>query len=289
MRGRLWFCRLDGPTIMYEEYWQLETKPFENTGDMRFRYPAASQQAALHKMRYAIESRRGAALLAGPPGIGKSMLMETLREQMDSAIGPFVQVVFPLMSSRDLLVYLAEQIGAPQADPPLNTVEESLRRLQFFLEENNRNGQHSVLVVEEAHLLEDGGLLETLRLLLNLKAGGSVAFTLLLLGQPSLLSSMQRYAALDDRIDIKMLLKPFTAEETAQYLEHRLTAAGSTRSIFIEESLPVVHQLSGGIPRRINRLCDLALVVGFAARLSTIDAAQLRAVSEELVTIAPAA
>jgi len=280
---------------MYEEYWQLATKPFEPTTAEPFRYTSSSQQAALHKLRYAIESRRGAAALAGPSGVGKTLLTTMLSEQIGLSeqqgdnVGKFVRVVFPLMSSRDFLVYLAEQLGAPPADPPQHTVEESLRRLEFAFQENARRNQHAVIVVDEAHLLEDSGLFETLRLLLNLQANGQAAFTLLLLGQTPLLSAMQRHATLDERLDMKMLLQPFTAEETVAYINHRLQAAGATREIFATDALQTAHQLSGGIPRQLNRLCDLALVVGFAAREHTIDAAQLHSVNEELVTISAAA
>jgi len=274
---------------MYEEYWQLETKPFEPTTDARFRYPSAAQQAAFHKLRYAIESRRGAALLAGPAGIGKTLLAASLSEQLDESVDKFVQVVFPLMSSRDLLIFLAEQLGTPPADPPQYTVEESLRRLQFAFEESGRRGQHTVIVVEEAHLLEDTGLLETLRLLLNLQTADQPAFTLLLSGQPALLSAIERNRSLEERLDIKILLKTFSAEETAGYIQHRMQAAGASRTIFADDTLQLAHQLSGGIPRRINRLCDLALVVGFASQQHTIGAAELQAVSDELVTISAVA
>ena len=274
---------------MYEEYWQLASKPFEPQPTESFRYTATSQQAALHKLRYAVESRRSAALLAGPSGIGKTLLIDILGQQLGDNVGRFIRVVFPLMSSRDFLVYLAEQLGAPPADPPHYSVEESLRRLEFAFQENARRGQHAVVVVDEAHLLEDSGLLETLRLLLNLQADGQAAFTLLLLGQTSLLPAMQRHATLDERLDMKMLLQPFTAEETAAYIDHRLQAAGATREIFAPDAVQVAHQLSGGIPRQLNRLCDLALVVGFAGRQHTIDADQLQSVNDELVTIAAAA
>ena len=274
---------------MYQEYWQLESKPFEPIGDSRYCFPCESHRGALHKLRYAVESRRGAALLAGPSGIGKTLLVRVLREELGDAVGKFVQVVFPLMSSRDFLAYLAEQIGAPPADSPERSVEESLRRLEFTLGEEAHNGRHAVLVVEEAHLLEDSGLLETLRLLLNLQAAGAPMFTLLLVGQPALLTAMQRNAPLDERLDIKTLLKPFSAEETSDYIVHRLNAAGATRAIFSPDAMDVVHQLTHGIPRRINRLCDLALMVGFAGRQHTIDAAQLESVNNELVTVAAAA
>jgi len=274
---------------MYQEYWQLEAKPFEPIGDSRFFFDCESQRGALHKLRYTIESRRGAALLAGASGIGKTLFVRALREQMGDAVGRFAQVVFPLMSSRDFLAYLAEEIGAPPADPPERTVEESLRRLEFALSEESRQGRHTVIVVEEAHLLEDSGLLETLRLLLNLQASGEPLFTLLLVGQLPLLAAMQRNSPLDERLDMKSVLKPLTVEETGDYILHRLNVAGATRAIFSPDALEVVHQLTHGIPRRINRLCDLALMVGFATQEHTIDAALLESVNDELVTVTAAA
>ncbi len=128
-------------------------------------------------------------------------------EELGDTVGKFVQVVFPLMSSRDFLAYLAAEIGAPPADSPERSVEESLRRLEFTLGEEAHNGRHAVIVVEEAHLLEDSGLLETLRLLLNLQAAGAPMFTLLLVGQPSLLTAMQRRLGSDFEAAVQLVLE----------------------------------------------------------------------------------
>jgi general secretion pathway protein A len=268
---------------MYLDYWQLDAKPFEPGYDARMYFKAAAQQAALHKLRYAIENGRAAGLVAGAAGVGKTLLIESLRQQLGERFQPFVRVVFPQMSDRDLLVYLAEHFGAPPADPPRHTIEESLRRLEYILGENVQTGRHAVVVVDEAHLLEDSGLLEPLRLLLNLGSVEQPSFTLLLVGQPTLLPMIQRCGPLDERLDIKVLLQPLTAEETAEYVSHRLSAAGASREIFSAEGLDAVHQLSAGLPRRINRLCDLALLVGFANGQHTIDAETLHAIHGELV------
>jgi len=274
---------------MYKEYWQLDTKPFEPTGDARFFFGSQSHQAAMHKLRYAIESRRQAVLLAGPAGVGKTLLSQSVGAQLDVSAQPFVHVVFPLMSSRDLLAFLAEQLGAPPVDTPQHTIEESLRRLDCVLCENTQAGRHAVIVVDEAQLLEDSGLFETLRLLLNLQQERRSTFSLLLVGQSALLASLARYQALDDRIDMKIMLRSFTAEETASYVQHRLQASGATREIFSADALEMVYHLCHGTPQRINRLCDLALLVGFASQQHTIDAQQLQNVHNELVTISAAA
>jgi type II secretory pathway predicted ATPase ExeA len=198
-------------------------------------------------------------------------------------------VVFPQMTDRDLLTYLAEQFGAPPADPPRYTVEESLRRLEYVFAENDRRGHHAVLVVDEAQLLEDSGLLEPLRLLLNLGSIDKPPFTLVLVGQPTVLPMVQRHGGLDERMDAKVVLPPLSSGETAEYVAHRLVLAGATREIFSAEALVAVHQLSGGAPRRINRLCDLALLVGFANGQHAIDVETLQRIHSELATVAAAA
>jgi len=272
---------------MYLDYWQLETKPFEPGSDRSTFYPCESHEGALHKLRYGVESRSGALLLAGPAGTGKTMLLDRLVQELDDSYQPLVHLVFPQMSSRDLLVYLAEQLGAPPADPPRHTIEESVRRLEFFLTQNSEQNRHALVVIDEAHLLEDCGALETLRLLLNFEQAGRPSLTLLLVGQMGLVSAVGRLPSLEERIGVKTLLRSLTAEESSAYVEHRMQAAGATREIFSPDALEAIHYLAHGIPRQINRLGDLALLVGFADRLPQLTAGQIESVSEELVAIVP--
>jgi general secretion pathway protein A len=276
---------------MYLDYWQLAAKPFEPTTDRARFFSCESHEGALSKLRYAVENRRGAALLAGPAGVGKTMLARFLQHELPDTYRPLVHLVFPQMSSRDLLVYLAEQLGAPLAgttewSPPRHTVEESVRRLESFLRQNAHEGRHAVAVIDEAHLLEDCGALETLRLLLNFEIDGRPMVTLLLVGQMNLVSAVGRLPSLEERISVKTLVRSFTADETIRYIQHRLQTAGATRDIFTPDALEAIHYLTHGTPRQINRLGDLALVVGYADRLPQLSAQQIEAVSEELVAIA---
>jgi general secretion pathway protein A len=270
---------------MYLNYWQLAAKPFEPIVDRAAFYANEATEGALLKLRYALESRRPAFALAGPPGVGKTLLVRLLLAELNDTFRPRAQLVFPQMSSRDLLAYLAEQLGAPPAEPALHTTEESVRRLEFLLAQNARQGRHAVVVVDEAHLLEDCGTLETLRLLLNFEHESRPALSLLLVGQMGLISAIGRLPSLEERLAAKALLRSLTVDETAGYVKKRLTAAGATREIFSDESIESLHYLSHGVPRQINRLGDLALVVGFADRLPRITAKEVEAVSEELVTI----
>jgi general secretion pathway protein A len=270
---------------MYLDYWHLASRPFEPCGDRASFYPCEAHVAALLKLRYAVENRRGAALVAGPAGAGKTMLVQLFRSELPDSIRPTAHLVFPQMSSRDLLVYLAEQLGAPPADPPRHTIDESVRRIEFLLAHNAKQGRHALVIVDEAHLLEDCGALETLRLLLNFEHDGKPTLTLMLVGQMGLVSALSRLPSLEERVAVKTLVRALTPDETAGYVQHRLKTSGATREIFTPGAIEALHYLSHGSPRQINRLGDLALLVGFADRLPAIGAEQIEAVCEELVTI----
>jgi general secretion pathway protein A len=144
-----------------------------------------------------------------------------------------------------------------------------------------------VVVVDEAHLIDDAESLEALRLLLNFSTAGGPGMTLLLVGQTGLLPILDRTPQLEERLAVKSLLRPFTEGETAGYVQHRLNVAGATRPIFAPEAMPALQALSCGVARRINRLCDLALLIGYAEERETLSAEHLEAVSEELVAVVP--
>ena len=281
---------------MYEAYWQLQKKPFECGADPASYYPSEGHQAALLKLRYAIESRSGGALLAGGPGSGKTLLVRMLAERLPQSFAPFVHLVFPQMSTGELLAYLATQLGAATAasDREVSTlarapssVDDSIQRIQRCLGDNAKDDRHAVLVVDEAHLLEGQRTFEALRLLMNFEVAARPALTVLLVGQTSLLPLVERLPQLDERLGVKCLLGAMSVEETMSYVQHRLALAGAARPIFSPSALEAIHRHARGLPRRINRLCDLALLIGFAEDRQSIGEAEIEAVSEELVTVAP--
>lgn len=272
---------------MYESYWQLTQKPFDNTADPRFYYPGESHQAALLKLRYAIENRRGGALLAGPAGCGKTLVVNILRQMLNESFSPWVHLVFPQMSTAELLSYMADEMDGSRHDAAGRGVQESVRQIEQFLAENTRRGRHAVVTIDEAHLVENTRTLEALRLLLNFESAGHAGMTLLLCGQTAMLPTLDRMPQLEERLAVKCLVRSFTARETTEYVEHRLKVAGAVRPIFEPDSLPALHELTHGIARRINRLCDLALLIGFAEERESLSAAHFESVCEELVTVAP--
>ncbi len=265
---------------MYTTYWKLDSRPFDNDHDPRFYYPGESHQVSLLKLRYALEHPRGAALLAGVSGVGKSLLVQTLLQDLPESYGPLVTVKFPQMSPPELLAFIAEELTGRSVEDA--TVDRSVHAIQRTLNKNEQDGRRVILIIDEAHLLRDTEAMETLRLLLNF----APSWMPLLVAQPSLLPALERMPELEERIGVQCLLRPLSLEESIGYISHRIIAAGArdVQAIFDHAALETMHDLSGGIPRRINRLGDLALLVGFAEEQRRVTADHVAAVAQELLT-----
>lgn len=284
---------------MYESYWQLNERPFEGNLDSAYFYPSESHQAAILKLRYAIENRRQGALLAGPSGLGKTLIVKMLEDSLPEQFGPFAHVTFPQMPIEQLLAYIALEMTGSEVslgfDDKLDTEEQfatpdmqtSVRRIEHFLDENTKNGRHAVAVIDEVHLLEDPRSLEVIRLLPNFGPNGQPALTMLLVGQTAFLPILDRTPQLEERLGVKCLLRSFGEQETAAYINHRLNVAGAKHAIFDNEALSAIHYLAHGNPRQINRLCDLALLIGYAEQQDKITASGVEAIAQELVAVAP--
>ncbi len=274
---------------MYQSYWNLQSGPFEEKMDTAFFYESHPHQAGSLKLQYLIENSKGAGLLVGGSGVGKSYLCHVLKSQLAEVNRPFVHLVFPQLSPIELISYLAVELGAEEANiepttPGKDRIIRALHRQLLLLCEQ---GFKPVIAIDEAHLIVDQRIFETLHQLLNFQQTSEIDFTLLLVGDQLLLSHMQRSAQLDDRIAVRCLLKPFSIEDTRGYVEHRLEVAGRNEPIFEDDAFQTLFELTQGNPRKINRLCDLALLVGYADELPLISSDVLEAVAEELVTSIP--
>lgn len=273
---------------MYQNYWQLQSSPFNNDSDTRFYFASDTHQSGLLKLRYLVENRREAGLLVGGTGLGKTYLLAALAEQLAETHGPFVRVVFPQLSAPELLAYVAVELGADpsQVGGSAGGLDRTIREFQRLLTASAEKGRHPVLTIDEAHLIDDPAVFHALRLLLNFHQQRP-DFTLILAGQRELLTHVRRYAEFEERLAVKCLLRPFNLEETVGYISSRLAAAGARRPIFEPVAITTIFEVSGGIPRRINRICDLALLVGFAEESASISADQVEAVAAELTAAVP--
>lgn len=271
---------------MYEEHWNLKAEPFDQRIESPFYYPSESHQAALLKLAYAIETRRPAVVLCGESGTGKTLLVENCISQMPDAIEPVVRVPYPAMPTDQLVRFIARQLEPEIQPDPHALFSHSIEILDHFLRRNISNGKHALLVVDEAHMLDAYGSLHPLRMLLNLAANQSrseSAWTLCLVGGVPLVGHVANYIDLEDRVAVRCFLERFALDETEAYMLHRLRAAGhSGPPIFTVRAIEAVQDASQGILRRINRICDMSLMIGYARDLKQIDAPVVQLAQQEL-------
>lgn len=267
---------------MYESHWGLRRAPFENIADPSFFYPAATHHGALLKLRYAVEHAKGLALLASDHGAGKTYLTCVLEHDLDAERYLVRRLLYPHLGSDEVLSYFARAIGAgveqdgagARRDAVLHAFESRLRQLAA-------DGRHVVLMVDDAHLLEAPHL-QALQSLLNFHEHPGINLTLILVGQPELLPRVRRVGGLEARAGVRTTLKPLSHEECGEYIRHRLEVAGCADPPLADSTVATVHDLSQGVPRRINQLCDLALLIGFADERTSISAVEVQAAAEEL-------
>ena len=264
---------------MYADYWKLACLPFENTPDPRFLYLSSQHQEGLARLQYVVEARKGAGVLTGVFGCGKTLMARALLGRLPTGRYRIAYLANPLMSEVELLHGIAHRLNVANlpdrrsdvlVDVLLDTIGQALR-------ENARDGKETLVIIDEAHVIRDDRVMEELRLLLNFQDEDRFLFTLILMGQPELKDMIDRSKPLAQRIYVSYHLVALTDVETAAYVRHRLTVAGAQiPDLFTERALQLLHEFSGGIPRRINQLADLALLTGMGQSLSQVDEGLIR-------------
>lgn len=265
---------------MYEAHFGLNRRPFVETADPAVSVGLPSREAVSRRVRYGLEHGQGAALIFGPHGSGKTQLARVLAQEIRA---PSAHLTFPAMPAPELLGYLADELDADpepgaKADPATPTAS-ALRRLRRRLSSGALRGERPLLVVDEAHLIDDPASFEALRALLNFATLGPPDLMLLLVGGPELLLRLP--PGLADRLTARCLLGPLTESESASYIHGRLAFAGASEPLFSSEAVATLHHAAGGLPRRLNRLADLALLIAYAEDLSRPDLRSARTAVRE--------
>jgi len=253
---------------MYTKYWRLREKPFENSPDPKFLFHSKQHDEALMRLLYTIQSRKGAAMLTGDYGCGKTLLMHTIMTELSGGQFEIAFLTNPRMRANEMIHEILYQLEIDVSnDSRLNM----LHTFNDFLFETARKKKHTIIILDEAQVITDLEVFEELRLMLNFQLNDRYLLTLFLVGQPELSESVKKLPQLNQRISVRYHLKRFTYEETISYMNHRLKIAGHQNSIFTEDAYKEIYQYSQGTPRIINDLCDLSLVIGFGKQVPVID------------------
>ena len=260
---------------MYLKYFRFESKPFAMSPDPAFLYASQQHAAALTMLEYAMESQASFCLLTGEIGSGKTILIRRLIRMLGD------QVTVGLVSNthgrfRSIHPWALSALNIAPREPTDIARYEALN--EFFIAEYGR-GRRTLLIFDEAQNLSIRTL-EELRLLSNVNSESDVVLQTILVGQPELRLKMARpeLRQFAQRIAVDFHLNALTLAEVEAYIQHRLSVAGSSDEIFQHRAVELIHEHSGGIPRLVNQLCDLALVYAFAEQHRFVTAGMMESV-----------
>jgi general secretion pathway protein A len=266
---------------MYEAFYGFGEPPFNLTPDPKFLFMTPDQREALAYLSYGIRRRKGILVLTGEVGVGKTLIVRALLNQLDDSVRSAMVMNVKLTFVQLLRLALLDFGLQPTRRGKLDM----LLALQEFLLDLRARGRNGVIVVDEAQNLSPASL-EEFRLLSNLETSTEKLVQIILVGQPELKSLLNshRLRQLRQRVPGMCELHPLAPQGVGEYIEHRLRVASEGRAgrIFDEEAVRAVVDYSKGIPRVINSVCDRALLIGYVYDQRTINARTVGEAIEEL-------
>ena len=252
---------------MYMRFFGLKQEPFSLAPDPRYLYMSKRHREALAHLLYGVGGGGGFVLLSGEIGAGKTTVCRCFLEQIPKRCN--VAYIFnPKLTVFELLKTVCEEFHIPveHQGPGVPTIKDYLDPLNEFLLKTHAVGQNNLLIIDEAQNLS-ADVLEQLRLLTNLETSERKLLQIILIGQPELRTMLARpeLEQLAQRVIARFHLKALSSKETEHYIRHRLSVAGMTRAIpFDRKALQRIHDIARGVPRRINLLCDRAMLGAYA-------------------------
>lgn len=256
---------------MYADYFGLKENPFSLSPDARYLFRSEQHRDALNCLIYGIKEKKGFVLISGGIGLGKTTICRSLLASLDDSVETAL-IFNTAVSDLDLLETILGEYGIDIKNESRNK-KYYIDALNEFLLKNFAAGKTAVLLVDEAQNLSHG-VLEQIRMLSNLETETEKLIQIILIGQPELNNTLMLPALrqLNERITVRYDLKPFSPREVSDYIRHRLAVAQGPGSIkFTRGALNLIYFFAEGIPRRINALCDRALLIAYTKNVSKID------------------
>jgi general secretion pathway protein A len=254
---------------MYEKYFQLRERPFALSPDPEYLYPSKVHQEALSYLRYGIEGHAGFVVITGEIGSGKTTMLQSLLGRLDRNI-TVARLVNTMLDPRELLEAIMLDFGL---DPTGMSKPVLLQKLAEFLVQQRQAGKLTLLVIDEAQNLSLPAL-EEIRMLSNLETEKSKLIQIIMIGQPELREklALPQLTQLRQRITVSYHLQPLDADETANYVNHRLKRAAIGPAIeFPPDVTALIHLRSRGVPRIINVIADATLLFAYGIDRRDID------------------
>jgi len=263
---------------MYLNSWNLRKFPFENVADPSFFYVSQSHDEALSRLLYVSRMSKGAAMLTGDIGCGKTLISRVYRNKLREAGADVALLTNPPYRPFEFLQEILYQLGIEE---PPDSKTKLLQILYKKMISNMEQNKGTIIVIDEAHILPEETF-EEARLLLNFQNSHRFLLTLLLIGQPELRAKVKRMSGLEQRIPIRFHIHPFGFLDTIKYIMFREKKAGFTNNIFTKKAIKQIYDYTGGLPRKINSVCDLSLLIAFNKKRKIINPSIVESVIEDL-------
>ncbi len=265
---------------MYEAFYGLSSKPFQLNPDPNFYFGSKQHRRAKAYLDYGVSRNEGFIVITGEIGAGKTTILRTLIESLHGSNVIVGHLVTTQLGAEDTLRMVGASFGFKVKDVPKS---ELLITLEAFLISQTSKGKRCLLIVDEAQNLTPRAV-EELRMLSNFQFGNQALMQSFLVGQPEFREILQRpeMEQFRQRVAATCHIGPLDLEETQHYIEHRLRCAGSTgKPSFERQAFEVIFAASGGIPRRINSVCDRLLLAGFLAGKTHLEVTDVNEVVRE--------
>ena len=265
----------------YLAYYKLSEHPFSNVVDNRFYFNNPQHSEALLRLKYAIDTSKGLAVVIGNIGAGKTTLARKMLEELDeeSYEAALLVIIHSSVNSEWLFKKFAIQLGVKNiADNKIELLGEIYRRLL----EINKEGRKAVVLMDEVQMLNSREIMEEFRGLLNMETPEGKLVNFIFFGLPELDQVLSLDEPLKQRIAVRIKLTAYSEENTHDYIKHRLQVAGCESSIFSPAAIRLIYKYSKGSPRLINTICDNALLEGFLFKETVIEETTVKTVAVDL-------
>jgi type II secretory pathway predicted ATPase ExeA len=265
----------------YLDFYQLTQEPFSNAPVSRFYYASEQHMQALVRLKYAVESMKGLAILSGGIGAGKTTLARRFLDSLDDKEyeAALLIIIHSGVTADWLLNRIAIQLGVehPERDK-LALLSQLYRRLIEIYE----SGKKAVVLIDEAQMLATRELMEEFRGLLNLEVPERKLLSFVFFGLPEIDTNIMLDPPLAQRVAVRCRLTSLDQDSTREYVGHRLKVAGATRMLLDPSTFPIIYAASRGVPRVINTICDNALLEGSLANVPVVGPEIVEAVVRNL-------